>query len=249
MSNPDHVAHAPRSGRVLVSLGAIAAVLVLILTALGVWQLQRLCWKLDLIQRTEAMLAADPVPAPDPESWDRITRADEYRRLRVAGRYLHGRDTLVQAVTDLGPGFWVMTPLRTDAGWTLLVNRGFVPADRRAPDDRSLPEGPQQVTGLLRPSQPGGAFLRRNDPADGRWYSRDTAAIAAAQGLGPVAPYFLDRAGVPDPDDLPIPGLTVVGFRNSHLTYALTWFTMAIGLAVAVVVIGRREWRLRRALR
>ena len=48
-------------------------------------------------------------------------------------------------------------------------------------------------------TEPGGGFLRRNDPAAGRWHSRDVRAIAAARGLDEVAPYFIDaerrRAG------------------------------------------------------
>lgn len=209
---------------VLIAAGAV----ILILTALGLWQMQRLAWKTDLIARVDARVAADPVPAPEPAAWPDLTdETDEYRRVAVTGTYAPDSDVLVQAVTDRGAGFWVLTPLTTDGGWTVLVNRGFVPRDRR--DDRPLPAGPQTVTGLLRLSQPGGAFLRANDPVENRWYSRDTAAIGGFLGLDAVAPYFIDadRAG----DKQPIGGLTVIGFRNNHLSYALTWFVMAGGLA------------------
>ncbi|WP_018001325.1 SURF1 family protein [Paracoccus sp. N5] len=194
--------------------------------ALGVWQVQRLAWKTDLIARVETRLAAAPVPAPGPAGWAGLSPADEYRRVSARGRYAEGADTLVKAVTSRGPGFWVMTPLTTPEGWTLLVNRGFVPEDKRAEADRILPHGPVSVSGLLRLSQPGGAFLRSNRPEAGRWYSRDTAAIAETLGLGEVAPYFIDADARADAR-LPIGGLTVVSFRNSHLGYALTWFALA----------------------
>lgn len=194
--------------------------------ALGVWQIQRLAWKTDLIARVEARLAAAPVPAPGPAGWAGLSPADEYRRVSARGRYAAGADTLVKAVTSRGPGFWVMTPLTTPEGWTLLINRGFVPEDQRAEADRLLPHGPVSVSGLLRLSQPGGAFLRSNRPEAGRWYSRDIAAIAATLGLGEVAPYFIDADARAD-QQLPIGGLTVVSFRNSHLGYALTWFALA----------------------
>jgi surfeit locus 1 family protein len=122
----------------------------------------------------------------------------------------------------------------------VLVNRGFVPADRRDATQRQNPSGGQTVTGLLRLTEPGGAFLRANDPQAGRWYSRDTQAIAAAQNLGPVAPYFIDAAAGPDPETLPVGGLTVVRFRNAHLAYALTWFGMALLLAVTGLYALRR---------
>ena len=220
-----------------IALLVAAGIVFLVLMGLGVWQVQRLAWKTDLIARVDARVAADPVPAPPPAEWAGLTAENaEYRRVSVGGEYRPDSDVLVQAVTERGAGFWVMTPLVTDDGWTVLVNRGFVAADRR--DDRPLPQGPQAVTGLLRLSQPDGAFLRANDPDAGRWYSRDTQAIAATLGLPDVAPYFIDadRAG----DAQPIGGLTVIAFRNSHLTYALTWFAMAGGLLVLVAYALRR---------
>lgn len=92
-------------------------------------------------------------------------------------------------------------------------------------------------------SQPDGAFLRSNDPASGRWYSRDTVAIAADLGLGRVAPYFIDADAGPDPQALPIGGLTVVSFRNSHLVYILTWFSLAALWAGWLIYLWRRSGR------
>lgn len=212
--------------RLALLTGALAVFVML--CTLGIWQVQRLAWKTQLIATVEARQAAPLTPAPGPEAWAALTGENaEYRRVTVSGRYRTNSDTLVKAVTERGPGFWVMTPLATDQGWTVLVNRGFVPDDARALQDRSFPDGPVTVPGLLRMTQPGGAFLRANDPPARRWYSRDTAAIAAHQGAGPVAPYFIDAVAGPDPDALPVGGLTVLSFRNSHLVYILTWFGLA----------------------
>ena len=213
--------------------------------ALGSWQLERRTWKLALIERVEAQLQASPVEAPGPAAWDRIDRDDEYRRLRVSGRYHHDLETCTQAVTVRGPGCWVLTPLETVDGWTVLINRGFVDPAQREPATRAdgQPEGIVAIDGLLRLSEPRGGFLRRNDPVQSRWYSRDVLAIAAARGLPAerVAPYFIDagssvRGG-------PVGGLTVVRFHNSHLVYALTWFGMALLVIVAAVILVRHERR------
>ena len=98
--------------------------------------------------------------------------------------------------------------------------------DRREAADRARPDGTVEVTGLLRMTQPDGAFLRKNDPQAGRWYSRDVAALSAQHGIAQAAPYFIDAEAGAD-DRLPIGGLTVVSFRNNHLGYALTWFALA----------------------
>ncbi len=201
----------------------IAAILGFV--ALGIWQLERRTWKLALIERVDAKLAAAPIAAPPAAK--ALREDDAYTRVTASGRYLPGHDVYVQALTDLGGGYWVMTPLDTANG-RILINRGFVPADLRG--RAPLAAGPVTVSGLIRLSEPGGGFLRANDPAAGRWYSRDVAAIAAAQRLGAVAPWFIDAGA--NGSAWPRGGLTVVAFRNAHLSYALTWFAMAGLLAV-----------------
>lgn len=197
--------------------------------ALGVWQVERRTWKLDLIARVEAGVKA---PAQEVRDWRAVP---EYRRVRLSGAYLYDRETLVKAVTERGEGFWVVTPLRTAAG-TVLINRGFVPS---ATTPRGS-GGVATVTGLARMTEPGGAFLRDNDPVHDRWYSRDIAAIAKARRLGPVGPMFVDADATANPGGYPVGGLTVVRFRNNHLVYALTWFALAIMSVVAAVIVYRR---------
>lgn len=218
------------------------------LSALGVWQLERRAWKLALIDRVESRIHAAPGPLPGVQTWPSINAADQYRRIRLAGTFLHDRETLVQAVTDLGRGFWVLTPLRTGAGEIVLVNRGFVPPERRDPATRreGNPEGVVTVTGLLRVTEPRGAFLRTNDPDANRWYSRDVAAISAKLGLSGAAPFFVDADAEPNLGGYPVGGLTVIRFPNNHLIYALTWFVMALMLAAALLFVARDRWRFRR---
>ncbi|WP_454280797.1 SURF1 family protein [Sphingomonas sp. Marseille-Q8236] len=221
-----------RSPLVLAILTAIGVALIAAFVSLGVWQLQRRLWKLDLIAKVDARLHAPAVMAPpfaDPE--------DVYRRVTATGVFRNDRESFVQAVTERGPGYWVLTPLVTPR-FTILVNRGFVPAEHRKAHDR--PGGTVRVTGLIRMSEPKGAFLRSNDPAADRWYSRDVPAIAAAKDLGRVAPYFIDADSTANPGGYPVGGLTVVAFRNSHLSYALTWFALAILTGVGLVIFWRR---------
>jgi len=239
--------------RVVLLLG-VAVVLVTLLW-LGVWQVQRLGWKRDLIARVERRLTADPVAAPGPASWPGLSRPeDEYRRLRVRGQFVHELETLVHASTEFGSGYWVMTPLRCDDGFWLWVNRGFVPAEQRERAGRaaSEPRGPQDVRGLLRLTEPKGSVLQSNQAVQGRWYSRDVQALADTRRLGtpawpgPVAPYFVDAVAEPaTPSAWPRAGLTVVSFPNHHLAYALTWFALAALLAGTVGHLLRSSARRR----
>ncbi|QKD05458.1 SURF1 family protein [Mesorhizobium loti R88b] len=230
----------PASRMFLLLLGLLG---VLVFLGLGIWQLERRVWKLDLIARVDQRIHAPVVDAPGPLSWSGMTAAgDEYRHVRLAGRFLGGANTLVQAVTELGGGYWVLTPMQTDRGFVALVNRGFIPQERKPEFERESDgiSSPAVIDGLLRISEPGGGFLRNNDVAANRWYSRDVTAIATARGLTDVAPYFVDAEAS---GDWPRGGLTVVIFRNSHLVYALTWFTLAamLGAALAAPMIGGRR--------
>jgi len=238
-------------------LAVCAGFFFLVFAALGIWQVYRLQWKLDLIARVDARVHAAPVAAPGPADWPRISAAsDEYRRVQLSGHYLYGQTVAVQASTDLGSGAWLLTPLQLTSGEVVMINRGFVhtsPIKLIAPTAvAGRDEQAVQVTGLLRMSEQGGGFLRANDPAGHRWYSRDVQAIAVAQGIdGPVAPYFVDADRVSSeanaalaPDaEKPVGGLTVIKFHNSHLVYALTWFALALMSAGAGYWLVRDERR------
>jgi len=261
MSMHGQAAVRPRSlGRAILAI--LGLLLIVLFAGLGTWQVVRLQWKLALIERVESRVGAAPVSPPAPERWAQVSKeSDEYRHLRLAGRYLYDYTTPVQAVSELGAGFWLLTPLCTTDGTIVLVNRGFIPASgntaQRYPARRAegnpcaAATGPAHtLTGLLRIAEPGGGFLRDNDPARNRWFSRDVAAIAAARGLAAtaasgapvIAPFFVDAARGQDPSgapDQPVGGLTVISFQNNHLVYAITWYALALMVAGAWWYVAR----------
>ena len=240
----------PRSAAVLAALAFLALAVFCGFVALGTWQVERRAWKLDLIERVDQRIHAAPVDAPVQSEWPQVDAGrDEYRRVRLVGTFLHDRETLVQASTAIGTGFWVLTPLRVADGSLVMVNRGFVPPEQRDPASRgAVPVGTGTVTGFLRMSERNGFFPRRNDPAANRWFSRELPAIAAARGLSgldAVAPYFVDADAGP-PGTWPVGGLTVIAFPNSHFVYAVTWYGLALMVALAAGYVARDERRLRR---
>ena len=290
----------PHSNAALALLALVGVAFFVGFIALGRWQVQRLAWKLDLIDRVEQRIAAAPGAPPPRAQWAALNVADiEYQAVRLQGVWLNTHTVLTLASTAFGPGYWVLTPLQMADGVQIIVNRGFVPQDQRsqwlgkapakgpregvADDSSSVSSAPLAksanaaattktatppqtevvtVDGLLRKSEPGGGFLRHNNPAQQRWYSRDIAAIAQAQSLptSQVAPFFVD-AGIPDgrpstadieparatQGTWPRTGLTTVRFTNTHLIYAITWFGLALMVVGAGVLVARYEARLRKA--
>lgn len=252
MANDTDFPPQPAKPGLVLALLLLAAALFAGLLALGVWQVQRLQWKRALIDRVEQRVHAASVAAPGPAEWPAINReSNEYSRVQVAGRFDHSRATLVRASTELGRGFWVVTPLQTTAGFWVLVNRGFVSAAGSAQASGPDSVDPQVISGLLRLSEPGGSFLQHNDAAAGRWYSRDLQAIAASVKLdatsaaASVAPYFIDAAASPDAAAWPRGGLTVLSFNNHHAVYAITWFLLALMVAAAAAYLCYSERQLR----
>ncbi len=209
------------------------------LIALGFWQIERKAWKEGLIAALTERLAAPPEPLPAPASWPSLDRAgDEYRRVSFSATFDYGHEALVYGAASAlrpdvsGPGYWVFTPARLADGSTVIVNRGFVPEGRQDASARARGQtaGPIAVVGALRwPDR--SSFTPNDEPAKNLWFARDPAAIAAAKGIGAVAPFYVEQESPLPPGGLPQSGRLVVHLPNNHLQYAVTWFGLALVLA------------------
>jgi surfeit locus 1 family protein len=242
----------PPRGVFVPALLAVLGILIFVgFVALGTWQVHRRAWKHELIARVDTRVHAQPVDAPGRGQWPQVSAAnDEYRRVKLTGAFLQDKSVRVRASTELGMGSWLLTPLRTAVGDIVIVNRGFVSPTWCAGKATCAP-GPGGVTtisGLLRISEPKGAFLQKNDPLGDRWFSRDVAAIATAKGLGDAAPFFVDADAASSPgrgegNDGPVGGLTVIAFPDNHLSYAITWFALALLTLVGGWVVWKDQRR------
>lgn len=242
----------PRTGtaKFVVGMTLLAAVFVGFVL-LGNWQVRRYHLKLEIAHDIATRVHAPPVAAPGPAEWPRIAAGgDQYLHVELRGRFTGGQ-TLVHGSSSQGYGYWLMAPLRPGRGFIVLVNRGYVPpGSSGAPAIAKLPAptGEVTLTGLLRPTEPRGGFLRRNQPGKNLWYSRDVAAIAAADHLAAneVAPYFVDadastsNAGA---SRWPMPGLTSIHIYNHSFGYAVTWYLLALGALLAAGIVIRHERR------
>ena len=221
-------------------LFAICAVLVVVFIALGNWQMQRLSWKLDLIEAVETRAYGEAVALPNEFDPDQHA----YLRVQTSGKFVDNDHIAVKAVTELGQGYWIMMPMRVDED-ILWVNRGFVSSKQRNFDTWS--KASNDITGLLRPSEVNGTLLEQNNPNQNRWVARDTLAMSEKLGLDvdKTLPYFIDADHLGQAGALPRGGLTKINFRNTHLVYALTWYAMALFLSAALFYIFRFHKSLR----
>lgn len=216
---------------------------LLALLALGSWQIERLFWKQDQIAERQAAVAAAPVAAP--RSLEEA-RGMEFRHVTDEGVFLHDKEIFLGATSEAGRnGYQVLTPLREAGGRNVFVNRGFIPAELKDPLTRSEGEiaGTVRVQGLLRlpPAGKPAWFLPDNRPDLNYWLWVDLSAIAAADKLDHVAPFYIDADATPNPGAWPKGGITRLELRNDHLQYAITWFSLAVALIVIYFLYYRRN--------
>jgi surfeit locus 1 family protein len=220
----------------VVAAGAFATLL-----ALGTWQVERKAWKEALIATVTARFAAPPVALPPVADWARLDPADdEFRRVRFDAEFANDKEALVFTTGsslrggDAGPGYWVFTPARV-AGGVVMVNRGFVPEGRQDPATRPQGQvaGTTTIVGVMRWPERPGLFTPEAEPTKNLWFARDPAAIAAAKGIGAIAPFYVEQESPLPPGGLPAAGALTPSFPNNHLGYALTWYGLALVLAVS----------------
>ncbi len=249
MKAPEQAARPPARRRTWLGtwLGLLIPALLLLasLIALGTWQLQRKAWKEDLIATLSERLAAPPSALPASGAWPGLDQAsDEYHRVKFTTTFDHGREALVYAAASAfradvtGRGYWVFTPARLSDGAIVMVNRGFVPEDRKAAASRSAGEitGPVEIVGVLRWPEAGTWFSAAADPVHNLWFVRDPRAMAAAKGIAAVAPFYVEQESPVPPGGWPQPGKLVVNLANNHLQYVVTWYGLALVLVVVFVV-------------
>jgi surfeit locus 1 family protein len=229
----------PRATLFLVLIGCA------LLIGLGTWQVERRAWKADLIATMNARLALPPASLSELLAGG---ESEDFRPVRATGIFLHDQEMYLAARSYQSQlGYHVVTPLLLDDGTpggpAVLVDRGWVPVDRLAPESRAAGQVPGKVTveGILRrPSKPG-AFTPDNRPDQNQWYWSDLPAMGAHAGLAQVAPVLIEAGPAVNPGGLPIGGQTRVTLPNDHLQYAITWYALAAALVVLYLVSRRRR--------
>jgi surfeit locus 1 family protein len=215
--------------RPLVIPSLVSALLFTALMALGVWQLDRLSWKRELIATVTDRITAPPVTL---NSALAMGAGAQYRRVRLVGRFDNAKEAYVFGTGVEGaPVFHVIVPF-TDDDRVVLVDRGIVPRDlmARSLRSRGLIEGRTVLVGVWRTPDPAGTFTPKPDLSRRIWYSHDVVGIARADHLRLAAPVVVEADATPNPGGWPKGGQTRVNFRNEHLQYAITWFLLAAGL-------------------
>ncbi len=215
--------------------------MVAFLCFLGNWQVERLEWKLGLIEKLETRYGLPSIAPPEtvsnPDDW-------EYRHVSISGRFLHMREMPLYSIGPTGrPGYDLYTPLLTRNGNYMIINRGWVPEKLKEQVSRpaTIRAEAVQITGVLRKDMKRERFTPENYPGRNLWYYGDLQAMAKAQDLAQVFPMFLYADKGAEQGEYPVGGRTRLKLVNNHLDYAMTWYGLAIVLLVIYVIFSLRK--------
>jgi surfeit locus 1 family protein len=220
--------------------GLMTAGMLIVLLGLGTWQVRRLFWKEALLAQIDRAESAAAVPlsemAPSP-----------FTKVSVTGTFLPSETALYGAeVRNVasGPemGARLIEPMRETNGDVILIDRGWVPLSRPGPIDQ--PEGNVTVSGYVRFDDQVHWFSARDDLAARHFFTLDSKTIGEAVGERTVRPFILVALGSgSDADRWPDPATHLPRPPNSHLSYAITWYGLAMALLAIFVVWAKREAR------
>lgn len=229
----------------LVGLTALMLAAFAVLIGLGVWQLKRLHWKEGLIAEIETRTKGEPIGLDQAIAIAREGRDPSYYRIKVEGRFGHTKELYLYAVSQGRAGWHVITPLKTEDGEVVLIDRGFVPDELRNPASRAEGEldGVLAVTGIVRVPEVQGSFTPDNEVGANRWFWRDLPEMARSIGAAEVAPFYLEAQKSDVPGGWPEGGQTRLELPNNHLQYAITWFLLAACLLVVYGLYVRSLYR------
>lgn len=212
----------------------------LLMMGLGIWQMQRLEWKEGLIadiEKTEKERPSEILP-PDAE-----LKNHPFARYLVSGTFLNEQEFHLAARDYKAVrGYHILTPFRTDDGRIILLNRGWVPTERKNRETRpeSLIEGPTTQIIRLRTDKDRNYFTPDASPKDNIWFWKDRKGMEKYSGLD-MAPVTADVLGEQNIEHLPVPLEDKMVLRNDHLGYALTWFMVGIAVAIIFIVYHRKK--------
>ncbi|KAI7871862.1 SURF1 family-domain-containing protein [Spinellus fusiger] len=227
---------------------AILCTIPFITFGLGTWQVQRLRWKVGLIQRLEERMFLPAIPLPRRISPDALDDY-EYRRVRVVGKYRHDQEMLLGPRTrgDGVVGYFLVTPLERPNGITILVKRGWVPSSKKDKQTRpeSLVEEQVEIEGLLRASEKPNSFTPHNNIEQNEWYWVDVETMSRLMSTEPL---LVERTSNQSSQQehqciekgIPVGRSPVVEVRNSHMSYIITWYALSIATTAMLVKLLRK---------
>ena len=219
----------------------------IILILLGSWQVKRLFWKNEVTTNYTKQFEKEIIYY---NKNLKFSNDFEFRRIRINGKFFHNKETLIIGKTFEGNvGFHLVTPILTNDNKIVLINRGWISEKLKLQKARrfTLIKDEIFIDGIIRKPQKKGYFVPNNDHDGGFWFTIKPSEIKDALGLEKYdfeKNFYVDSIRSKNKKTLPIGISGDPNFRNQHLSYAITWYSLAITLIIIYFVFHFKEKRL-----
>jgi len=204
--------------------------IILTLLSLGIWQIYRLDWKLELIEQIENSLKNDPVELFSIEK-------KNYLRIKTNGQIDFDKSIYLYNLNDNGkPGFEVVNPIKI-GDENYLLNRGWIPFEKKELPEINLINQDEIVGTLMLQAKPS-VFKPENDIKKNYWFTLNREDIFKFTGRN-FSEYVIYLNG---DYKIPKPRVITAKISNNHKKYAITWFSMAISILLIYLYFRKKNY-------
>ena len=199
-----------------------------LLLGLSYWQVKRLMWKTDLIQKRVTSFESEPVSLfelSNPEN-------EEFKRIKIKGRLLNQFEFFMPALSKRGNnGFHILVPLEVNSNLTLIYDTGWVPLQKKEIEKRldNINENEQDLVAVIRLPGRKGYFQPENDKKKNFWFFVEPKLMESTISKKLENKFYLEAYNN-GPNGYPLGNQTRIYLRNNHLQYAITWLLISFGL-------------------
>lgn len=193
-----------------------------VLISLGLWQVERLAWKEDVLVGINARLAAAPAPLTTEVS----ESTNEYTRVTVSGTPTGEELHVLVSGTEAGTGYRVISKMQTPLG-AVLVDQGLLALENKAAAPMIAP---MEITGTLIWPDDQNSSTPDPDIAANIWFARNVDTMSAALDTLPLM--IVSTTSTPADPRLTALPVNTATIKNDHFEYAVTWFLLALVWAI-----------------
>ncbi len=204
-----------------------------ILLSLGFWQIARLQEKELFLSSMKNNLNNPPINIKT------LSGNKLYAKIRANGYFLEGKNLHLygrRSMSTEKDGYYLVTPFQTDDNKIILVVLGWF-AGRHKKNIDNIINNSMEITGVILPGEKTKLFVLDNDVKNNVWFTLDLTQASDVLGLK-LEDFYLVMEGNNNRSDI-LKSLSIenlLNVRNDHLEYAITWFALAISLAVIFVI-------------
>jgi surfeit locus 1 family protein len=204
-----------------------------ILLSLGFWQIARLQEKELFLSSMKNNLNNPPIDIKT------LSGNKLYAKIRANGYFLVGKNLHLygrRSMSTEKDGYYLVTPFQTDDNKIILVVLGWF-AGRHKKNIDNIIDNSMEITGVILPGEKTKLFVLDNDVKNNVWFTLDLTQASDVLGLK-LEDFYLVMEGNNNRSDI-LKSLSIenlLNVRNNHLEYAITWFALAISLAVIFVI-------------